>query len=423
MIPITEAAKSLGVAFAIGILVGVERERRKGEGAGRAAAGVRTFTLVSLAGAIARLTDQPILLAVSGLLVVGGALLSYLRTSKLDPGLTTEVALGVTFLLGTLTVDRPALAAALGVSVAVILASRSELHRFVREVLTAQELEDLLIFAAAAVVVLPLTPNRAMGPYGLINPFTTWRLVVIMMAINGAGYIVLRGFGSKYGLAVAGFFSGFVSSSATIASMGSRSKSEPSVTGAAISGAVLSSVATVAQMFLVVGATSPMTLGAMAIPMLAAGAVAVLLGALSSLRAMKHETRGEAGNGVGARRAFDLKAAVLLAATVSFIMALSSLLLRWFGDGGLLVAVSLAGFADTHSAAISAATLVQSGAISSKEAVVPILCAFTTNSVTKCVLALTAGTRQYARFVLAAVVLMAIAAWSAFVLAGSFMIH
>lgn len=354
MVPYSEAAKSLGVALGIGALIGMERERRKGTGSGRNAAGLRTFTLVSLAGALATLMADPILLAITGVLVAGGALLSYWRTNRADPGLTTEVALGVTFLLGSLSVSDATLAGGLGVSVALILASRSKVHRFVRDVLTAQELEDLLTFAAAAVVVLPLVPNRATGPYDMINPFTTWRLVVIMMGINGAGYIFLRAAGTRFGLPIAGFFSGFVSSAATIGAMGARSKSEPSTTASAISGAVLSSIATVLQMFIVVGATSQATLRGLALPMLAAGLVAIIFGAFSAIRAIRADTH----NGLETQRAFHLKSALVLALTVSSIMSVSSLLLWWFGNNGLLFAISLAGFADTHSAAISAATLV-----------------------------------------------------------------
>jgi len=114
MLPFPDSAKSLGVAVAIGILIGIERERRKGGEAGREPAGVRTFTLVAMAGALARLLAEPILLGVAGLLVAGGTLLSYLRTSRTDPGLTTEVALVITFLLGVMAVDDLRVAAGAG---------------------------------------------------------------------------------------------------------------------------------------------------------------------------------------------------------------------------------------------------------------------------------------------------------------------
>lgn len=409
MLPFPDSAKSLGVAVAIGILIGLERERRKGDEAGREPAGVRTFTLVAMAGALARLLAEPILLGVAGLLVAGGTLLSYLRTSRTDPGLTTEVALVITFLLGVMAVDDLLIAGGAGALVALILASRTRLHRFIKDTLTTREIEDLLILAAAALVVLPLMPNRGLGPYGAFNPFTLWRLVVLIMAINGAGYIALRTLGARYGLPLAGFFSGFVSSAATVGAMGARSRVNPSLVAPAVAGAILSSCATVVQMLVVVSATSPAAFRLILAPMVAAGGVAVLFGAVAAWRASGTRDPEKAQDG----RAFDLKAALLLAGTVSLVMLLASICLRYFGNRGLILAVSLAGLVDTHSAAISAATLAHSGSIAAEAAVIPILCGFTTNTATKILLAWTSGTKAYAGFVTAGVTCMAAAAWAA----------
>ena len=118
-----------------GLIVGIERERSKGEGPGRAAAGVRTFILVALAGAIAQQLGG-IGIAVGGAFVALAALASYRRSRSEDPGLTTEVALLVTFLLGVLAMTALPIAAGLGVVVALVLASKSSLHRFVRHKLT-----------------------------------------------------------------------------------------------------------------------------------------------------------------------------------------------------------------------------------------------------------------------------------------------
>jgi len=91
----------LGVALAIGLVVGGEREQRKGEGPGRAAAGIRTFALAGLLGGVAWLLG-PWVLASSALFVGGAALVSHTLGDRSDPGLTTEVALVVTFALGAL---------------------------------------------------------------------------------------------------------------------------------------------------------------------------------------------------------------------------------------------------------------------------------------------------------------------------------
>src|SRR6185436_338071 len=246
-------------ALGIGLLIGAERERRKGGGPSRAPAGIRTFTAASLAGAISVIVGGAVMLAVS---VAGVAVLTavaYFRSRSDDPGLTTEVALILTALLGGLAMQRPALAAGVGVGLAVLLAARTPLHHFVRTVLTETEVRDALIFAGATLVVLPLLPNQAMGPYGALNPRSIWIVVILVMAISAAGYILVRILGARFGLPIAGLASGFISSTATIGAMGARVRKSPDVISAAVAGATLSTVATIVQLGLVLAATSPAT--------------------------------------------------------------------------------------------------------------------------------------------------------------------
>ena len=217
------------VALGVGLLIGIDRERNKGDGATRHPAGLRTFTLASLLGATAMAVGDEGLLAAAALGMVAFAGLSYWRARDGDPGLTTETALVLTTLLGGLAIKHPEFAAGLGVVVAVLLAARSALHRFVRSVLTDDELRDLLIFAAATLVVLPLLPDKPIGPYGALNLRTVWTIVILVMAVSALGYVAVRLVGPRYGLPLAGLASGFVSSSATIGAMGTRAKEEPAI--------------------------------------------------------------------------------------------------------------------------------------------------------------------------------------------------
>ena len=262
---------NLVVALGIGLLIGAERERRKGEGPARSPAGIRTFTVASLAGAVSFIVGSETLLAIATAGVIALTAIAYWRGHDDDPGLTTEIALILTVLLGGLSTQQPALAGGLAVLVAVLLASRTRLHRFVRSVLTEEELHDILIFAGATLVVLPFIPDRSMGPYGALNPHSIWILVVLVMAISGAGYISVRLLGTKFGLPIAGLASGFISSTATIAAMGARGKAAADVMTAAVAGAVLSTVATIAQMAVVLGATSWPTLRTLSISLASAG--------------------------------------------------------------------------------------------------------------------------------------------------------
>ena len=120
------------VALGIGLLIGVERERRKGEGPARSPAGIRTFAVTSLVGAVSFAVGAELLLAVATAGVIALTAISYWRGRNDDPGLTSEIALVLTVLLGGLSVQQPALAGGLAVTVAVLLASRTRLHRIVR---------------------------------------------------------------------------------------------------------------------------------------------------------------------------------------------------------------------------------------------------------------------------------------------------
>ena len=136
---------NLVVALGIGLLIGAERERRKGVGLSRAPAGIRTFAIASLAGAISFIAGGEVLLATATAGIILLTAVGYWRAHEDDPGLTTEVALIVTTLLGGLSTQKPAMAAGLAVTVAILLVARSRLHRFVRWVLTKYELEEALI--------------------------------------------------------------------------------------------------------------------------------------------------------------------------------------------------------------------------------------------------------------------------------------
>jgi uncharacterized membrane protein (DUF4010 family) len=401
-------AVRLAVSLGIGLLIGAERERRKGIGSSRAPAGIRTFALVSLAGGVSLAFGGEAVLAVSTLVVGALAAIAYSRSRSRDPGLTTEIALLTTFLLGALAVRQPPLAAGLGVAVAILLAARTRLHRFVRRVLTEQELHDALIFAAAALVVLPLTPDRPVGPLAVLNPRILWKLVVLVMGISASGYVALRLLGPRLGLPLSGLASGFVSSAATIGAMGQRAARDPDLRRPAVAGAVLSTVATVVQMVVVLAATSRATLAALKVPLLLAGIAAAGYGLVFSLRLARAREKGDPPGG----RAFDLKASLLFAATVSGILLVAAAVNQWMGSRGVLIAVALAGFADTHAAAISAASLVAAGKLQAADAVLPILAGLTTNTVTKALAAAAAGGRRFALQTIPGLVLVILAAWA-----------
>ena len=378
-----------------GLLVGIERERSNGGHSGRSTIGVRTCLLGALCGAVCALLGTAAIV-LGGAAVTLFAALAYLHSRRHDPGLTTEVALVLVYLLGALAMAHAQLAAGLYVLTAIALASKPWLHRFTRQILTGAELEDLLLLAAAALIVLPLLPDHAIGPFAVLNPRTLWLLVVLVMSINAAGHVALRVLGPRRGLLLAGFVGGFVSSTATIGSMAQHARTMPQARGPAVAAALLSNVPTVIQLCVILAALSPPLLRAMAPALAAAGLVAALFAGAFVLRTREGGDDASLAPTV-ATRPFDLRQALLFAAIVAAALLLSAALHAWRGDAGAILAAATAGLADVHAAAVSVGQLDAAALLPRGHAMLALGAAFVANSVVKGSVAFGAGGAAFAR--------------------------
>jgi uncharacterized membrane protein (DUF4010 family) len=399
----------LAVALGCGLLIGIERERRKGTGPDRALAGIRTFTLASLTGALAAAVGEPLLLAAGAVLVVGLAMIGYMherRRGPRDPGVTTELALFVTFVLGVTAIERPSVAGAGAVIVAIMLAARSQLHRFSTVLVTADELRDGLLLAAAALIVLPLVPSRPIAWLAGVDPRRFWALVVLLMALQAAGHVALRIAGARIGLPLAGFVSGFISSTATVAAMGTRARAEPAHLPACVSGALFSNVATAVQLALVAATVHPAALTVIG-PALGLGAAAAVFVAVSSLRRIRAiHTHRPSG------RVFSMRAAVVLAALLTAVTATASVATATYGTAAVDTTAALAGFVDVHAAAAAVLALAAGGKIAMSTVLFPVLVAFTTNTASKIVAAWMTGGRSYGLRVTIGLLVMGAGVWA-----------
>ncbi len=407
----TRTALPFAIALGIGLLIGVERERRKRPWLSRPTAGVRSFAIVSLSGAVAMHLGGALLLGLAAI-GLGGVLLAHAHGGERGQGLATQAALLLTLLLGGLCLRDPALASGLAVAATILLAARTGLHRFVRTVLSPQELVDALILAAAALVVLPLLPDAFIGPFEALNLRTIWTFTLLVMAVSAAGHIALRLFGPRIGLPLAGFASGFISSTVTIGVMGERAAADPAVSGPAVAGAVLSSVSTVALMTAVLAAVSPAALQALIVPLAVGGAAALGYGLLFLFKAIRQPgTRS-----LDAGRPFKLRTALTLAAVAAAVLLVTAALNAWLGPRGIALAAVVGGLVDTHAAAASVATLVAADTISPQQSVMPVLLAMSANAVSKAVFAAVSGGAAFAAKVVPGLVLMVAAAWAGYAL-------
>ena len=168
------------------------------------------------------------------------------------------------------------------------------------------------------------------------------------------------------------------------------------------------------QLGILTAATNMATLQVLWLPLIFSSGAAVLYGGAFTLWALRqsNETHDAKGN------AFSLTTALTFAAILAIVLIAAAAAQDWFGEAGVLIAAAVAGFADTHSAAVSVASLVADGRIKPPQTVIPVLAAFTTNTITKMVFAVTAGGREFAFYVVPGLVLMLVAAWAGASIAG-----
>jgi uncharacterized membrane protein (DUF4010 family) len=374
------------------LLVGVIRERRQGED--REVAGTRTHALVAVLGfvgwGLGAGAFVATLVAVGALAVTG-----YLKTAQRDKGLTGEVALLLSLVLGGLTQTDAPLAAGLGVVCAILLYAKRPLHRLSRELISERELQDGLMLAAAALVVMPLLPQGALDPWGVLDPKTLWRIVVLVMAVGMAGHVALRAVGARWGLPIAGFFSGFASSSAAVAGLGRWARDESALTASAVVAALLANLASLLLFAAVIGAASPPLLRVMAWPLLAGVAGLSLVVGLCLHQTGVHDeasTPPPAG-------AFSMGHALALAGVIAGVSLVAAWLRHLYGDAGVLVAAILVALAEVHAAAATIAQVAATDGMATHTACWGLVSALGASVLAKTVLAFVSGGARYGRWV------------------------
>ena len=367
-------------------MIGVVRERRHRPNLSKA--GTRTHAMVAILGYVSwGLGTWPFVatVLVVGALAIGG----YRVTARSDPGQTGEVALLVTLMLSALVHQNLALAAGLGVLAAVLLHAKQASQRISRELITEQELQDALMLAAAALVVMPVLSDEPVDPWGVLQLITLWRIVVLVMAVGMFGHMARRALGGHWGTPIAGFFSGFVSSTATVLSMGQRVRAGHSGSLPGAAAALLANLASLLLLSGVVWTVSPPLFMAMRWP-LVFGAIGLLLVVLPGLR---RDNSAFAPDETG--RAFKLSHALAMAGMI----ALMSLLVAWlrhsFGDAGVLVAALCVAWVEVHAAAASVAQLMQTGGMAADLARWGLVAVLASSALAKTVLAAASGGFRY----------------------------
>ena len=384
-----ETFKVLGEALALGLLVGVERYRGRAPGE-KKTAGVRTFTIICLLGAVCGLLAAPALTAVSFAAVAALVLLGYYRSPAGSLGMTTEFAALLVFWIGYLLPSHEAAAISLGIILTIILAAKQELHRFVREQISEAEFDATLKFLAVVLVVYPILPDREMGPYGFFNPRHVWGLVILVSTISYAGYFLIRWLGKKRGLMLGSLVGGVVSTAAVTMSLADRARQAPEASRLMGTAAVLASAVQGPRLLLLLWLVDRGLARSLAAPLVGMALVGLVGTWLLARRAGSAEVE------------FPLQNPYSLRPALKFGIFFVAILLRvkladlWLGDRGILLASGVAGIGSASAVALSVSKLLGQEALSPLIAATSVILAISTNAFAKWFLALVNGTRQMA---------------------------
>lgn len=397
----------LATALTAGFVLGAERE----QGAHSSFGGVRTFPLFALAGALGALIHVWLLVALA--LAVGGLLAaSYLREARAsDPedgglGLSTEMAALATFALGALTcardlplpmTDRLLLVGGGTTAVLALLALKRRLHAFVAKV-SKQDVYATTKLLLLSVVLLPLFPDEAMGPWEALNPRGIGLLVVLISGIGFAGYVAVRVFGARKGLGLTGLLGGLASSTAVTLTFSGRAKESPGLVPACAVAIVLAGSTMFPRLAVELAAVSPALALRAAWPLGAAAVGGLGAGAFLYTRLSKasRERAGSAEKPLALKNPFTLSKALQFAALFTAVLLVSAAASAWFAEAGVLVSALVTGLADADAISLSVARMHARGALSDEVAVLAVGLAAASNTASKVAIAAALGGRRLA---------------------------
>lgn len=383
-----EIVLHMAVALLVGALIGIEREKRKLREGGPGIAGLRTFMMFAMSGAVAawlsQTFDSPWPLAAGIVAAAALVIAAYLVATRRNVeggsiGLTTEVAALATFLLGAMAiVAPPVVTVALGVVVAGTLALKEPLHGWVDR-LGVDDIYAGLKLLAATFIVLPLLPNREMGPYAAFNPFELWALVILISALSLVGYVAVRLLGTERGTALTGLFGGLASSTAVTLTFAKDSREHADRPVQAFAAGILVAwVVMFVRVAVEVGVVYAPLLPRLAWPLAAMGAVAVA----SAAWYFFGRSEPAESSDLQLQTPFSLTSAIKFAALFALVLLAVAFVRQTFPGRGELVVAALAGLTDVDAITLSMATQARDGG-DAGTAVASIVVAILTNTLVK----------------------------------------
>jgi uncharacterized membrane protein (DUF4010 family) len=386
---VSETFAKLGIALALGLLVGMQRERTDSR-----LAGIRTFPLITILGTIAGL----LALRLGGWIVAAGfvslaviVIMSDRTSAELpsNPGITTEVAALLMFGLGAYLVPGyTSVAVVLAGTIAVLLHLKPEMHALAKK-LGDTDFKAIMQFVLVTLVILPVLPNREFGPFDILNPFKIWLMVVLIVGISLGGYLAYKFLGATSGSIVAGVLGGLISSTATSVSYARREREAPQICSMAALVIMIASAVMFLRVVVIVGVVGPGVFASMIGPLATMLAVTFVIA-----MGMWFFTRKEPVKPPDPENPSELKSAIIFGIIFAIVLLGVAAARHYFGSRGLYVVAGLSGLTDMDAITLSTLELVKSKQTEPVVAWRMILIAATANFVFKGALVATLGDRK-----------------------------
>ncbi|MCK6410830.1 MAG: MgtC/SapB family protein [Azonexus sp.] len=389
---------AFSTALGIGLLVGMERERRPDS-----AAGLRTFALVSMLGCLFAMLGErtgggPWMLAVGLLAVAGAMVASNFSTQQEEQyrGFTSEAAIVVTYGLGaSVWYGYATLAVMLAIATTVLLYFKAELKQ-ISERTTPKDINSILQFGVLSMVILPILPNEDFGPYEAFNPRQVWWMVVLISGLALAGYLALRIIGARHGAAVLGIFGGLASSTATTMMFSRHASKHRHLVRMAAIVILIANVMVMIRLWLVAGVVAPQ-LAAKIATVFACGIVPGILMALYGWKIL-----AEAGElpMPEVKNPTELKTAISFGLLYAGVLLASAWLQEIAGNSGVYIVALASGLTDADASVLSTLRMFNLDKIAGGEAVIAVTLALVANLVFKIGLVVSIGGSALARHAL-----------------------
>jgi uncharacterized membrane protein (DUF4010 family) len=389
LMDLSSVFQHLGIGIGLGLLVGLQRESVASR-----LAGVRTFPLVTVFGSVCGLLSQSQggwviaagLIALAAIVFMGKV--AEFKESPVDPGLTTEIAILLMYVVGAyLIIGYIEVAIALGGVVAVLLQFKGLLHGMVSK-LGDDDIKAIMQLALISLVILPVLPNRTFGPYMVLNPRQIWWMVVLIVGISLVGYVAYKFLGENSGVVLGGILGGIISSTATTLSYSKRTSEAPGTERLGAIVIMIASTMLFLRLLAIIAAVAPAFFPLASPPILLLLALMCGISLFLWVRGRNETTpMPEQGN------PSNLKPAVLFAFIYAVTLLCVEAAKEHFGSTGMYTVAALSGLTDLDAITVSVSQLVGADRLPATQGWKLIILATMANFVFKGGLILVAGSR------------------------------